>query len=221
MKGEKLPATLLSAQVIPNASPALCKALKLKKHHRSLALVSADSDDVTYIALDEATKAADVEVVYGKSLYAGAANASTALAGEVIGILAGPDPSAVESGLQALRSTLEEVSFRSANDRGDVVYLAHCVSRTGSYLAKLAHVPQGQALAYLIAPPVEAMVGIDAALKASDVELTEFFAPPTETNFAGALLTGTQSACMAACDAFAAAVCAVAEEPKGGCYGIG
>jgi ethanolamine utilization protein EutL len=35
------------------------------------------------------------------------------------------------------------------------------------------------------------MVGIDAALKASDVELTEFFAPPTETNFAGALLTGT------------------------------
>ena len=221
MKGEKLPATLLSAQVIPNASPALCKALKLKKHHRSLALVSADSDDVTDIALDEATKAADVEVVYGKSLYAGAANASTALAGEVIGILAGPDPSAVESGLQALRSTLEEVSFRSANDRGDVVYLAHCVSRTGSYLAKLAHVPQGQALAYLIASPVEAMVGIDAALKASDVELTEFFAPPTETNFAGALLTGTQSACMAACDAFATAVCAVAEEPKGGCYGIG
>ena len=221
MKGDKLPVTLLSAQLIANASPALCKALKLKKAHRSIALISADSDDVTYIALDEATKAANVEVAYGRSLYAGAANASTALAGEVIGILAGANPSEVQSGLNAAVSALGEISFRSANDRGDIIYLAHCVSRTGSYLSKLAHIPIGQAIAYLIAPPVEAMVGIDAALKASDVELTEFFAPPTETNFAGGLLTGTQSACIAACDAFAAAVCAVAEEPKGGCYGIG
>ena len=65
-----------------------------------------------------------------------------------------------------------------------------------------------------------AIVGIDAALKASDVELTEFFAPPSETNFGGALLTGTQSACHAACEAFASAVSAVAKEPKGGNYGI-
>ncbi len=213
MKGDKLPVSLLSAQIIPNASPALCKALKLKKHHRSIALLSADSDDVTYIALDEATKAANVEVAYGRSLYAGAANSSTALAGEVIGILAGSNPSEVESGLNAAVSLIRELGFSSANDRDDVVYLAHCVSRTGSYLAKLAHVPIGQALAYLIAPPVEAMVGIDAALKASDVEMTEFFAPPTETNFAGALLTGTQAACLAACEAFGKAVCAVAEEP--------
>lgn len=213
MKGDKLPVSLLSAQIIPNASPALCKALKLKKHHRSIALLSADSDDVTYIALDEATKAANVEVAYGRSLYAGAANASTALAGEVIGILAGSNPSEVESGLNAAVSLIRELGFSSANDRDDVVYLAHCVSRTGSYLAKLGHVPVGQALAYLIAPPVEAMVGIDAALKASDVEMTEFFAPPTETNFAGALLTGTQAACLAACEAFGKAVCAVAEEP--------
>lgn len=213
MKGDKLPVSLLSAQIIPNASPALCKALKLKKHHRSIALLSADSDDVTYIALDEATKAANVEVAYGRSLYAGAANASTALAGEVIGILAGSNPSEVESGLNAAVSLIRELGFSSANDRDDVVYLAHCVSRTGSYLAKLGHIPVGQALAYLIAPPVEAMVGIDAALKASDVEMTEFFAPPTETNFAGALLTGTQAACLAACEAFGKAVCAVAEKP--------
>ncbi len=220
MKGDKLPVNVLSAQLIANASPALCKALKLKKQYRSIALLSTDSDDVTYIALDEATKAANVEVVYGKSLYAGAANASTRLAGEVIGILGGENPSEVKSGLQAALSAISETSFRSANATDDVVYLAHCVSRTGSYLSKVAKVPIGQAIAYLIAPPVEAIVGIDAALKASDVELTEFFAPPTETNFGGALLTGTQSACKAACDAFAAAVCAVAEEPKGGSYGI-
>ena len=218
MKGEAIPVEVLAVQLIANASPALCRAFKLKKMHRCIGLISADSDDATYIALDEATKAANVEVVYGKSLYAGAANASTPLAGEVIGILGGQNPSEVSSGLQAALSALQQVSFRKLEN--GVVYLAHCVSRTGSYLAKTAKVPVGQAIAYLIAPPVEAIVGIDAALKASDVELTEFFAPPSETNFGGALLTGTQSACRAACDAFAAAVSAVAQEPKGGSYGI-
>ena len=35
---------------------------------------------------------AEVVVVYAKSFYAGAANANTKLAGEIIGILAGPNP---------------------------------------------------------------------------------------------------------------------------------
>lgn len=221
MKGEQLPAQVLSARIIPNASPALCKALKLKKHYPSIALLSADSDDVTYIALDHATKAAAVEVVYGRSLYAGAANASTALAGEVIGILGAETPGEAESGLRAAVDHIRDLGFRSANDRGDVIYLAHTVARTGTYLSKIAKVPQGNSLAYLIAPPVEAMVGIDAALKAAAVEPGVFFLPPTETNFAGALLTGTQSACRAACEAFAAAVCDLAADPIGGNYGIG
>jgi len=64
--------------------------LELPAKHRSIGIITTDCDDVTYCALDEATKAAAVEVVYGKSLYAGAANANTKLAGEVIGILARP-----------------------------------------------------------------------------------------------------------------------------------
>mgnify|MGYP003294026941 CR=1 FL=1 len=51
MKGERLVPQVLSAQLIPNASPALCKALKLKKHYPSLALLSVDSDDVCGDAL--------------------------------------------------------------------------------------------------------------------------------------------------------------------------
>jgi ethanolamine utilization protein EutL len=221
MKGEKLPAKFLAARILPNASPELCKALNLKKAYRSLAFLSADSDDVTYIAMDEATKAANVEVVYGKSLYAGSANASTALAGEVIGILGGESPSEVKSGLEVAVSAIEHLGFTAANEDNSVVYLAHCVSRSGSYLSKIAKVPIGSPLAYVIAPPVEAMVGLDAALKAAAVEPGVFFLPPTETNFAGALLTGTQSACQAACNAFAQAVCDIAAKPKGDKYGIG
>lgn len=214
MKGEQIPVKILSLRMIANVSPALRSALGLDVRHRALGLISADSDDATYLALDEATKAANVDVVYARSLYAGAANATTRLAGEVIGILGGENPSDILSALRSAQAFLSGgVGFRSADDANGVVYLAHCVASCGSYLASVAHVPVGQALAYLIAPPVEAVLALDAALKVSDVELAEFFAPPSETNFAGALLTGTQSACKAACDAFAAAVCSVAEKP--------
>lgn len=213
-----IPVTILSTQLIANAPEALCKSLGT--NYRSLGFISTDCDDATYIALDEATKKARVEVTYARSLYAGAANASTKLAGEVIGVLAGENPSEVRSGLSAAVDALQHLGFEQANTEGDIVYLAHCVSRTGSYLSGVAHVPVGAPLAYLIAPPVEAMVGLDAAIKAADVELTEFFAPPSETNFAGGLLTGTQSACLAACAAFSEAVRAVAATPKGEGYGI-
>jgi ethanolamine utilization protein EutL len=211
---EALRPTVLSVKIISNVSPELVKKLELQPHHKSLGLITADSDDVTYTALDEATKAAEVDVVYARSMYAGAANASTKLAGEVIGIIAGPSPAEVRSGLNAAIDFMENGShFVSANEDNSIAYYAHCVSRTGTYLSKVAGVKEGEALAYLVAPPLEAIYGLDAAMKAADVELKEFFGPPTETNYGGGLLTGSQSACKAACDAFAEAVKSVAQQP--------
>lgn len=214
MKHEPIHATVLSVKIISNVSPDLADQLELKPHHKSLGLITADIDDVTYTALDEATKAADVDVVYAKSMYAGSANASTKLAGEVIGILAGPSPAEVRSGINAVVDFIENgAHFISANDDNSVPYYAHCVSRTGSYLSQVAGIKEGEAIAYLIAPPLEAMYGLDAALKAAAVQIAAFYGPPSETNFGGGLLTGSQSACKAACDAFAAAVQFVAENP--------
>lgn len=90
MTGDRIPAKVLATHTIANVSETLAQKLGLPQKYRSIGILTADSDDVTYCALDEATKAAAVEVVYGRSLYAGAANASTKLAGEVIGILGGP-----------------------------------------------------------------------------------------------------------------------------------
>ena len=211
MTGDLLKANVLSTRTIANVSEPLAEKLGLRPEHRTIGILTADSDDVTYCALDEATKAAAVEVVYGRSLYAGAGNAATKLAGEVIGILAGPDPSEVLSGLRAAAAFFESgAGFRSANADDSIPYFAHPVARTGSYLSKTAGVREGEALAYLIAPPLEAVVGLDEAMKAADVTLAALFAPPSETNFGGGLLTGTQSACKAACEAFAAAVLDVA-----------
>ena len=106
-----------------------------------------------------------------------------------------------------------ELHFVSANEDDSIVYYAQCISRTGSYLSESAGIPEGEALAYLIAPPLEAMYGVDAALKAADVKMCVLYAPPSETNFGGALLTGSQSACKAACEAFASAVEFVAGTP--------
>ena len=208
-----IPVKVLAVRYLANASAALCQALGAPKGYPALALLTTDCDDATYIALDEATKAADVQVAYGRSFYAGAANASTPNAGEVIGILAGQTPGAVRSGMEAALSALERLGFSETNN---VPYLAHTVASAGIFLAKEAGIRQGSALAYLIAPPLEGMYAMDAALKAADVKLCKLYAPPSETNFGGGLLSGTQSACEAACAAFAEAVKEVAARPVEG-----
>ena len=201
-----IPVKVLAVRYLNNVSPALAAELGAP----SLGMLTTDCDDATYIALDAATKAADVRVSYGRSFYAGAANASTPNAGEVIGVLAGPTPGAVRSGMEAALSMLERVGFEEI---GGVTYLAHTVASVGSFLAQEAGVNLGGAVAYLIAPPLESMYALDAALKAADVKLCKLYAPPSETNFGGGLLSGTQSACEAACAAFAAAVAEVAAQP--------
>ena len=205
-----IPVKVLAVRYLANASSVLAKGLGAPKEYPSLAMLTTDCDDATYIALDAATKAADVQVSYGRSFYAGAANASTPNAGEVIGILAGATPSAVRSGMEAALGALQRIGFEEV---GGVPYLAHTVASVGSFLAKEAGVSVGSAVAYLIAPPLEGMYAMDAALKAADVKLCKVYAPPSETNFGGGLLSGTQSACEAACAAFAQSVAEVARMP--------
>ncbi len=181
-----VPAHVLSMRILPNADPALLGQLTLRDGDRSLGLLTADCDDVAYAALDEATKKADVQVAYAHSMYAGASNASTRLAGEFLGILSGPDPEQVRSGLQAAAHYIrEEAHFCTACEDGSVVYFAHCISRTGSYLSRQAGVPEGTAMAYLIAPPLESAIGLDAALKASATTLRVFYGLADRNQFRG------------------------------------
>lgn len=214
MLGSPMKTRILSVRIIPNAEPMLLAQLDIPAGHRSLGILTTDCDDVSYAALDEATKKAAVHVAYARSMYAGAANASTALAGEFIGILSAGDPAELRCGVEAAISFIEnDACFYSAAQDDSVVYFAHCISRTGSYLSQAAQVPEGTAMAYLIAPPLEAMVGLDAAMKAAAVTLRVFYGPPSETNFAGGLLTGDQAACRAACEAFADTVRSIAAAP--------
>ncbi|WP_066066689.1 ethanolamine utilization microcompartment protein EutL [Neobacillus soli] len=211
---ERIYADILAVRVIPNVDPDLAEQFNLEPHQRSLAIFTSTVDDIGYTALDEATKRADVEVVYARSFYAGSGHASGPLSGEMIGMIAGASPDEVKSGMEAVQQTAKsDAFFEAINHEKTHALYAHVVSRTGSYLSKEAGIRQGEPLAYLIAPPLEAVYGLDAALKAADVKLVKFFGPPSETNFGGGLLTGTQSACQAAAEAFRQAILDIAQNP--------
>lgn len=92
MRGDRMPARVLAMRLIPRVDAGLRDRLGLGAEVHALGLITCDSDDVGYTALDEATKKACVSVAYAQSMYAGAANANTALAGEFLGILAGETP---------------------------------------------------------------------------------------------------------------------------------
>lgn len=206
---------ILAVRLIPNVDRGFAEKLGLAAHQRSLGLITCDLDDSLYVGLDAATKFAEVDVVYARSFYAGSGYPSGPLSGEIIGMLAGPTPAEVRAGMDAcVAYTEEEACFFSANDAGDLTFFPHLISNTGTYLSAEAGVPAGQPLAYLIAPPLEAAYALDKAMKAAEVVMQAYFEPPSETNFSGGLLTGSVSACRAACVAFADAVLEVAGQPK-------
>lgn len=207
--------TILATRVIPNVDRGLAAKFGLREEQRSLAIVTCDIDDSLYVSLDEATKMADVEVVYAHSFYAGSAHASGPLSGEVIGILAAPSPAEARAGLAACVEYAEQKAwFHAADEAGDLAFFAHPISRTGRYLSSEAKIPEGTPMAYLIAPPLEATYALDAALKAADVEVMVWFPPPSETNFSGGFLIGSQSAVVAACTAFRDGVLEIAAQPR-------
>jgi ethanolamine utilization protein EutL len=206
--------TPLSVQLIPQVDRNLAEQLKLTPEQRSIGLLTVDNDDATYTAIDEATKNADVEVVYARSFYAGAKHSSGLLSGEIMAILAGPNPAEVRAGLNSAVDYIKtKAIWYSANEDDSIAFFPHLISRTGTYLSKTCNIPVGSPIAYLVAPPMEGVVALDAALKAAAVEIVALTMPPSETNYMGVMLTGDQPACKAAVLAFQNKVLEVASQP--------
>lgn len=213
---EPIVPTVLSVRRLPGADPALIAAYGGDPaRHGALGLVTCDQDDAMYVALDEATKHAEVDVIFARSFYAGSAHASGRLSGEILGVLGAAEPEAIEHGLAALLACLaHDACFYDADGKRTVTVFPHVIASLGSYLSREAGLPAGSAMAYLVAPPIEATIGLDAALKAAEVRAVRVVTPPTETNFACAWLAGSLDACEAAAVAYAAAVVDVALTPR-------
>jgi ethanolamine utilization protein EutL len=206
---------LLACRQLDAVDAQLATALGLDPaKHRTAGLVTCDQDDALYVALDHCTKFANVDVMFGQSFYAGSKVASGPFSGEVLGIVAGEDADEVAEALWSIRGSLkEDVRFQQFPGENQPAFLAHVISETGRYLAPQAGLKPGEPMAYLIAPPLEATVAVDAALKAAPVKLAKWIPPPSETNFAGAFLSGSLADLEASRDAFIAAVGEVAKSP--------
>jgi ethanolamine utilization protein EutL len=213
---EPIPPTVLSVRRIPSADPALLAAYGADpSRHVSLGLVTCDQDDSLYVALDEATKHARVDVVFARSFYAGAAHGSGRLSGEILGVLAAADPSSIDDALAALQRCLDhDACFYDADGKRTITVFPHVIASLGHYLSRESGLAVGDPMAYLVAPPLEFTLALDAALKAASVRAVKIVPPPTETNFACAWLTGDLPSCEASAEAFAAAVIDVAAHPK-------
>ena len=206
--------TPTAVQLISQVDRNFAEQLKLTPEQRSIGLLSVDNDDATYVAIDEATKMADVEVVYARSFYAGAKHTSGLISGEIMAILAGPNPAEVRAGLVAAVDYIQtKAIWYSANEDASIAFFPHFISRTGTYLSKVCNLPVGSPIAYLVAPPNEGLVALDAALKSADVQIATLTMPPSETNYMGVMLSGDQPACKAAVLAFQNKVLEVANQP--------
>jgi ethanolamine utilization protein EutL len=208
---------ILAVRLIPNVHPDMAKALELLPGEKSLALFTCNIDDPLYIGGDEATKKAEVRVAYCRSHFAGGAYPSGPLSGECMLLLAAPNPAEATAGINAVLEFVDSLRYSTVTLPGvelapTLVWLAYTISRSGTYLSKEAGVDVGTPIAYITAPPLEGHYAMERALKAADVKVGAF-TRLSETNYHGAYLYGTQSACRAACRAFDEAVLSVANDP--------
>lgn len=205
---------VLAVRTIPNVDPTLAGSLGLDASHVAIGFLTVDQDDPTYVAIDEATKKAAVDVVFARSFYGGARYASGPTSGETLAILASDRIGEVIAGLDAAITHLEShVSYRTTGGEGGGVYFAHLIAQSGTYLSGRLGIARGEAIGYLKATPLEATFGLDQALKEADVRLAEWLEPPTPTNMGGAMVSGSETDCLAACEAFERAVRSVHDDP--------
>lgn len=215
MKNDKIYPEILSIVLLSQVTEALKKDLQLSEEHTSCAVITATIDDFVFLALDEATKKADVEVTYTGSFYGGNPNSSSKLQGEGIGVFAGKTVSGVEAAIDAIHELYDsrQIYAVSCNEDDSIAYLTYTVSSVGTYFAKTMGIPLGCSMAYLVGPPIESIYAADAADKASNAKLVKFYTPPTETNCSGAIFMGSQGDCAICCEVFGAAVQEIADNP--------
>ena len=153
-------------------------------------------------------------MLFARSLYAGASNAPGPLSGESIGILAGQDDEIVREGLKGATRMLENrVGYQTTSGVHNVVFFSHVIPSLGQYLSKESGLAPGDSMAYLMAPPLESVVAMDAALKSANVRLIKTFQPPTATNYGGGFLAGDLNETEAAAKAFSDTIERIAQSP--------
>lgn len=194
-------------KVVPHVTDRYRKLWEIPETHRSVGFIACDNEDVMWLALDDATKKAKIEIVHAETVYGGVDYSWSRYGGEITAVLSGENVSDVQNGLRYTKEYIEnKAAIYMLDEEGTLGYYADWIPRAGGYYQKKLGIAEGTSLAYLVSTPVESTYALDKALKASQTKIAEMFYPPTRVNTGGGVLVGTESACRAAVQAFAEAV---------------
>lgn len=208
---------ILSVQKIPYINELMALEFNLPKDHISLGLITVNSEHALIVSLDEAMKKSNATVSFNSSFYAGSNYSSGPLSGEAIGIFSAKDPAIVDDALKYATDYLKEFAFlESMDDKGTHLIFNHVIGSIGSFLSNYLSIEEGSSIAYLFAPPMEAIIALDYALKNSDTKLVKMLKPPTNTNLAGGFLVGNHSDCISASEAFRDKIIDIIKNPLDG-----
>lgn len=194
-------------KIVPNVTQAYRELWGIPKEHNSVGFIASDCEDVMYIALDDASKKANIKIIHAETVFGGVEWAWSKFGGEIIGIISGPKVSDVRSGLMYAKDFIENKAkiyfFDKEHTLGAYVDL---IPKAGKYYQKTIGAGENEAVAYLVSTPIECTYGLDRALKASNTRIGELFTTPSRVNTGGAVVIGTESACRAAVESFLDAV---------------
>lgn len=211
MIGDKISGRITANRLLTDVEDIMLEDYHLPDGYIDIGLFETDCEGVGYTAADNATKMANVEVVSISSTYGGTGQAND---GQVFGIISGPTVSDVERGLRYVREFAEhEASLYSISNDDDAAIYAQYISRIGKYFSKAYGLPVGSSIAYLVAPAILGVIGIDEAMTVANVEIVKYWGTPTPSNLCGAIVTGTQSQCMTAVEGFKNVIFDTVEDP--------
>ncbi len=203
MNIQKMKVNLLTQKIMANVSPEYARIYNLPEGYNNVGIFSVDNDDAAYLAVDDATKKANIKVIHAETFYGGSNCSWSTYGGGVYVMIAGPKITDVKSGLAYVKDYIENRTNLCNFDGEDgTAFYAECVPKIGKYYGELLGVPEGTSYAYLVGGPIETNYAMDKALKAGDTKVAKYWFPPSHANSSGAILVGTESACRSATRAF-------------------
>ena len=200
---KKIEAHVTRMKLIPNINQFHKDFLNIPEAHRCLGLIACDVENIMYLALDDATKKADVKAIYSSAAYTGKGNLWAAIRGQVVGMLTGRNVEDVRNGLIYTKEFIEkDTELYAFDEEESLLCFVRLIPRVGKYYHEKYGIPESSAAAHLVSSPVESMYALDKALKAGHVKVADAMLPPTKTNTGGAIVYGSYSSCRAARDTF-------------------
>ena len=211
---ERVPSQVVMQKIIPNINPLLSENWKVPEGDRAMGVISCDHEETMLLALDVASKKADITVLYAQTVYEGRHYSWSRYGGEITAIITGKNVSDVSSGIRYIDDYIRRGDdLFLISGENCTMYYAQVTPHAGPFFRDRYGIAQGSAYAYLVGGPIETNYALDKALKAGKTEIARYWYPPSHANSSGAVLTGTESACRAATQAFVEALRFATENP--------